>query len=309
MNPELPRFKDIMDHLKTILVANTGEIACRLINAAKKLEIRTIAIYTTPDCESEHVRLADIAVLLDGEPRAAYIGFLFDTTSFARAAAAAAAGLVFVGPSPEPIESFGLKHTARDLAVAAGVPVVPGTQGLLETEDAAVDAANGLGYPVMLKATAGGGGMGLLTCSDEEQVHKNYRTVQSRGESLFKNAGVFLERYYPDSHHIEVQVFGDGMGKAISIGEHKCSIQRRRQKVIEECPSPFVELRYPGLRERLTKCAVSLAESIKYGSAGTMNTRLQVEHGITEMCYGVDLVDDFLRRISASAKRAPTGAC
>ncbi|KAL4790874.1 allophanate hydrolase subunit 2-domain-containing protein [Aspergillus venezuelensis] len=328
-----------MEHLNTILVANRGEIACRLINAANKLKIRTIAIYTTSDCESEHVRLADIAVLLEGEPRAAYIdgdqiiqiakshsaqaiipgyGFLSENTSFARAAAAE--GLIFVGPSPEAIESFGLKHTARELAVAAGVPVVPGTQGLLETEEAAVNAANGLGYPVMLKATAGGGGMGLLTCVDEAQVRENFRTVQSRGASLFKNAGVFLERYYPDSHHIEVQVFGNGMGKAISIGERECSIQRRHQKVIEECPSPFVELRCPELREKLTKCAVSLAESIKtpkirYGSAGTveylvddatgdfffleMNTRLQVEHGITEMCYGVDLVELMLRQADA----------
>ncbi|KAL4962689.1 allophanate hydrolase subunit 2-domain-containing protein [Aspergillus stella-maris] len=323
-----------MDHLNTIVVANRGEIACRLIQAAKKLNIRTIAIYTTPDCESEQVRLADIAVLLKGEPRAAYIdgdqiiqiaknhsaqavipgyGFLSENTLFARAAAAA--GLIFVGPSPEAIESFGLKHTARELAVAAGVPVVPGTQGLLETEDAAVNAANELGYPVMLKATAGGGGMGLLTCANESQVRENFRTVQSRGASLFKNAGVFLERYYPDSHHIEVQVFGNGMGKAISIGERECSIQRRHQKVIEECPSPFVEWRYAGLREKLTKCAVSLAESVKYGSAGTveylvddatgdfffleMNTRLQVEHGITEMCYGVDLVELMLRQADA----------
>ncbi|KAL2818224.1 putative urea amidolyase [Aspergillus cavernicola] len=320
-----------MNHLKTLLIANRGEIACRLINAAQKLNIRTIAIYTQPDCDSEHVRLADTAVLLVGEPRVAYIdgdqiiriakecnaqaiipgyGFLSENTVFARAAAAA--GLVFVGPSPEAIESFGLKHTARELAEAAGVPVVPGTKGLVETEDEAVAAAGGLGYPVMLKATAGGGGMGLLTCACESEVRGNFQTVQSRGASLFKNAGVFLERYYPDSHHIEVQVFGNGMGKAISIGERECSIQRRHQKVVEECPSPFVELRYPGLRARLTKCAVRLAESMAYGSAGTveylvddhtgdfffleMNTRLQVEHGITEMCYGVDLVELMLRQ-------------
>ncbi|KAL5333206.1 allophanate hydrolase subunit 2-domain-containing protein [Aspergillus crustosus] len=323
-----------MDNLKTLLIANRGEIACRLINAARKLEISTIAIYTQPDCESEHVRLADRAVQLEGEARAAYIdgdqiiriakdlhaqaiipgyGFLSENTTFARAAASA--GLLFVGPSPGAIESFGLKHTARELAVAAGVPVVPGTKGLLETEDAAVEAANGLGYPVMLKATAGGGGMGLLTCVDEGEIRENFRTVQSRGASLFKNAGVFLERYYPDSHHIEVQVFGNGMGKAVSVGERECSIQRRHQKVIEECPSPFVEMRYPGLRKELTGCAVRLAESIRYGSAGTveylvddhtgdfffleMNTRLQVEHGITEMCYGVDLVELMLRQANA----------
>lgn len=164
----------------------------------------------------------------------------------------------------------------------------------------------------MLKATAGGGGMGLLTCLNEKQLRDNFRTVQSRASSLFKNAGVFLERYYPDSHHIEVQVFGNGQGKAISIGERECSIQRRHQKVIEECPSPFISQRHPELRKKLTECAVNLAESIKYGSAGTveylvddhtgdfffleMNTRLQVEHGITELCYNIDLVELMLRQ-------------
>ncbi|KAF9891714.1 hypothetical protein FE257_003726 [Aspergillus nanangensis] len=321
-----------MEHLKGVLVANRGEIACRLITAARrKLGIRTVAVYTQLDAESEHVRLADETVCLEGEARSAYIdgdqiiniakehnvqaiipgyGFLSENTTFARSTAQA--GLIFVGPSPEAIESFGLKHTARELAVAAGVPVVPGTKGLLDTENAAAEAANRLGYPVMLKATAGGGGMGLLTCANEAEVRGNFRTVQSRGASLFKNAGVFLERYYPDSHHIEVQVFGNGQGKAISIGERECSIQRRHQKVIEECPSPFVEQRHPELREKLTRCAVRLAESIKYGSAGTveylvdhdtgdfffleMNTRLQVEHGITELCYDVDLVELMFRQ-------------
>lgn len=166
----------------------------------------------------------------------------------------------------------------------------------------------------MLKATAGGGGMGLLTCNSESEVRESFATVRSRGEALFKNAGMFIERYYPSSHHIEVQVFGNGDGKAIYIGERECSIQRRHQKVIEECPSPFVS-RNPGLREKLGEAAVSLAESIKYGSAGTieylvddesgafffleMNTRLQVEHGITELCYGVDLVELMLRQADA----------
>ncbi|KAJ5892341.1 urea amidolyase [Penicillium tannophilum] len=291
-----------MECLKTVLVANRGEIACRLIKAAQKLGIRTISVYTEPDSESEHVRAADHAILLDGEARAAYLdgdqiikiakehdaqaiipgyGFLSENTAFARSAALAE--LVFVGPSPEAIESFGLKHTARELALAAGVPVVPGTKDLVDTEEAATAAAASLGYPVMLKATAGGGGMGLLTCHNEAELKDNFRTV-----------------------------FGNGQGKAISIGERECSIQRRHQKVIEECPSPFVEQRYPELRKKLTECAVRLAESIKYGSAGTveylvddhtgdfffleMNTRLQVEHGITEMCYNVDLVELMLRQ-------------
>jgi acetyl/propionyl-CoA carboxylase alpha subunit len=166
----------------------------------------------------------------------------------------------------------------------------------------------------MLKATAGGGGMGLLTCNSEEDVRESFSTVQSRGDALFKNAGVFIERYYPSSHHIEVQVFGNGNGKAISIGERECSIQRRHQKVIEECPSPFVT-KNPGLRASLGSAAVRLAESINYGSAGTieylvddetgsfffleMNTRLQVEHGITELCYGIDLVELMLKQADA----------
>lgn len=158
----------------------------------------------------------------------------------------------------------------------------------------------------MLKATAGGGGMGLLTCQNEDEVRQSFATVRSRGETLFKNAGVFIERYYPSSHHIEAQVFGNGDGEATHFGERECSIQRRHQKVIEECPSPFV-VKHPELRQELAEAAVRLAESIHYGSAGTveylvdddtcdfffleMNTRLQVEHGITELCYGVDLVN------------------
>ena len=148
--------------------------------------------------------------------------------------------MVWVGPSPESIESFGLKHTARDLATQAGVPIVPGSKGLITSEEDAVRESKRLGFPVMLKATAGGGGMGLATCQHVQEVKEAFETVKSRGENLFKNAGMFMERFYPDSHHIEVQVFGNGLGNAIHFGERECSIQRRHQKVIEECPSPFV---------------------------------------------------------------------
>ncbi|KAI1336916.1 putative urea amidolyase [Xylariaceae sp. FL0016] len=322
-----------MDRLKCVLVANRGEIACRIIRSAKKAGIRTVSVYTEPDLESQHVVAADTAYLLSGEARSAYLdgsqiisiakdqgaqailpgyGFLSENAEFARMVAEA--GLVFAGPSPEAIEIMGLKHTAREIAVGAGVPVVPGSRGLLQTSDDAISAATSLGFPVMLKATAGGGGMGLLVCQDEADVSKNFQMVQSRGNALFKNGGVFLERYYPDSRHIEVQVFGNGHGKAISIGERECSIQRRHQKVIEECPSPFIA-RYPDLRRNLTQHAVKLAETISYGSAGTveylvdddtgdyffleMNTRLQVEHGVTEMCYNVDLVLLMLRQADA----------
>lgn len=240
-------------------------------------------------------------------------GFLSENADFARSVAAA--GLHFVGPSSESIEQFGLKHMARELALAAEVPVVPGTQGLLDSADDALRAAEELGYPVMLKSTAGGGGMGLQTCGDESELGKAFQTVQSRGAALFKNAGVFLEKYYPAAHHIEVQVFGNSQGKVATLGERECSIQRRHQKLIEECPSPFVAQKRPYLRKQLCAAAMSLAESVKYSSAGTleflvddesgafffleMNTRLQVEHGVTEMAYGVDLVELMLRQADA----------
>jgi len=153
--------------------------------------------------------------------------------------------MVWVGPSPESIESFGIKHTARDLAAKAGVPIVPGTQGLLSSEQDAIQGSERLGFPVILKATAGGGGMGLAICQNVKEVMDSFAMVKSRGENLFNNDGMFIERYYPDSHHIEVQVFGNGQGSAIHLGERECSIQRRHQKVIEECPSPFV-VKHPG---------------------------------------------------------------
>ncbi|KAK3178562.1 hypothetical protein OEA41_000699 [Lepraria neglecta] len=322
-----------MEHLKTLLIANRAEIATRILKTARKLGIRTIAIYTEPDAASTHVSEADVAVLLPGSPAKAYIdgdeiiriakehkadavipgyGFLSENADFARDVAAA--GMAWVGPSPESIEAFGIKHTARELALKAGVPIVPGTQGLIASEEDAVKESGKLGFPVMLKATAGGGGMGLSIAHNAEEVKNSFATVKSRGENLFKNSGMFIERFYPDSHHIEVQVFGNGVGNAIHFGERECSIQRRHQKVIEECPSPFV-VSHLHLREGLCSAAVRLAESIKYGSAGTveylvddktgnfffleMNTRLQVEHGITELCYDVDLVRLMLRQADA----------
>jgi urea carboxylase len=322
-----------MEKLNSLLIANRGEIAVRICRTAKKLNIHTIAIYTEADAASAHVAAADEAILLSGPESKAYLdgeqiikiatsrkvdviipgyGFLSENAEFSRQVSAA--GMVFAGPSPESMESFGIKHTARNLAVKAGVPIVPGTKGLVNSEDEAVQEATQLGYPVMLKATAGGGGMGLLTCTSKQEVRESFRTVQSRGETLFKNSGLFIERYYPSSRHIEVQVFGNGQGKAIHFGERECSIQRRHQKVLEECPSPFVENNL-GLGEKLTSAAVRLAESINYGSAGTieyivddetaefffleMNTRLQLEHGITELCYDVDLVELMLKQADA----------
>ncbi|KAF1361833.1 hypothetical protein EJ07DRAFT_164311 [Lizonia empirigonia] len=322
-----------MDKLQTVLVANRGEIAVRICRTAKKLGVKTIAIYSEADAASQHVRDADEAVLLPGSNATAYTdesailkiaskkgadaivpgyGFLSENAPFARQVSEA--GLVWVGPSPEAIEAFGVKHTARDLAAKADVPIVPGTKGLVKDEEEAAKEAERIGFPVMLKATGGGGGMGLITCDNVKEVREGFKMVQSRGQTLFKNPGVFIEKYFPASHHIEVQVFGNGLGQAIHFGERECSIQRRQQKVIEECPSPFVE-RHPELRQKLGDAAVRLSESIKYGSAGTveylvddktgdfffleMNTRLQVEHGITELCYNVDLVELMLRQADA----------
>jgi urea carboxylase len=322
-----------MEKLQTVLVANRGEIAVRICRTAQRLGVKTIAIYSEADAASQHVRDASEAVLLPGSNATAYTdeeailkiakkkgaqaiipgyGFLSENASFARQVSEA--GLVWVGPSPEAIEAFGVKHTARDLAAKADVPIVPGTKGLVKDEEDAAIQAEQIGFPVMLKATGGGGGMGLVTCNDVKEVREGFRMVQSRGQTLFKNPGVFIERYFPASHHIEVQVFGNGLGQAVHFGERECSIQRRHQKVIEECPSPFVE-KHPELRQKLGNAAVRLSESIKYGSAGTveylvddktgdfffleMNTRLQVEHGITELCYDVDLVEMMLRQADA----------
>lgn len=234
-------------------------------------------------------------------------GFLSENVEFANAVSQA--GITFVGPSAASIKAMGLKHEARAIAEAAGVPVIPGTR-LLESARDATEAAKRIGFPVMLKATGGGGGMGLQICHSEDEVDKAFAMVESRASTLFKNNGVFLEKYYPRSRHIEVQVAGNGEA-VVAFGERECSLQRRHQKVVEECPSPFVE-RHPGLRERMLEAAVNYASQLNYKSVGTveflvddetadfffleMNTRLQVEHGITELCYGIDLVHLMLRQ-------------
>ncbi|OQE27831.1 hypothetical protein PENSTE_c004G07845 [Penicillium steckii] len=317
-----------LSNIRKVLVANRGEIAVRCIKACRELGVHSIAIITNADATSLHATLADEVVLLPGDDSTAYTngqaildickqrhadavipgyGFLSENVEFADTISSA--GITFVGPSPASINAMGLKHEARSIALEANVPIIPGT-GLLESAQDAKEAANRLGLPIMLKATGGGGGMGLQICHSEQEVEKAFAMVESRAGTLFKNSGVFLEKYYPSSRHVEVQVAGNGE-IVVAFGERECSLQRRHQKVIEECPSPFVE-RHPGLREKMLSAAVSYASQLKYKSVGTveflvddetadfffleMNTRLQVEHGITELCYGVDLVHLMLRQ-------------
>ncbi|EPQ30409.1 uncharacterized protein PFL1_01935 [Pseudozyma flocculosa PF-1] len=312
--------------IRKVLIANRGEIALRLIRTSKALGLQTVAIYTHDDAGAPHVTAADEAFLLEGREsegkgyldQAAIVdlcertgatcilpgyGFLSENPKFA-ALVESKPGLIFAGPRAETIESFGLKHRARQMAEEAGVPCVPGSDLLRDATDALSEAER-IGYPVMLKSTAGGGGLGLQVCRDRAELEGAYAKIASRGQALFGDASVFMERYVDSARHVEVQIFGNGQGDAIHFGERECSIQRRHQKVIEECPSPFVQ-RTPGLRKRITECAVSLAKLAKYRGAGTVemlvddadasfyflevNARLQVEHCVTELCYDTDLV-------------------
>ncbi|MEO1305656.1 MAG: 5-oxoprolinase/urea amidolyase family protein, partial [Pseudomonadota bacterium] len=311
----------------TVLIANRGAIATRIIRTVRRMGLRSVAIYSEADTESLHVSEADIAICVGPAPAAeSYLnveailkvaqdtgagaihpgyGFLAENADFA--AACAAAGIAFIGPTPENIRVFGLKHSARELASAQGVPLAPGTD-LLTDAVAAVEAANEIGYPIILKATAGGGGIGMQICRDADQVRDSFATVTRLGEGNFGDRGVFLERYVERARHIEVQVFGDGAGHVVALGERDCSLQRRNQKVVEEAPAPNLP---EAVRQTLFEAAVRLAKGANYRSAGTveflydaareqvyfleMNTRLQVEHGVTEEVMGIDLVEWMIR--------------
>ncbi len=311
----------------TVLIANRGEIAVRIIRTLSRLGIKSVAVYSEADRDSAHVRLADEAVLLGkAAPSESYLrgdliiqaalrtgaqavipgyGFLSENADFAQACEQA--GLVFVGPTVQQMRDFGLKHAARELAQKAGVPLAPGSGLLADVDDARQWAAR-IGYPVMLKSTAGGGGIGLTRCDDEAALVAAFESVQRLGKSFFSDAGVFVERFVDQARHIEVQIFGDGRGQVAALGERDCSIQRRNQKVIEETPAPGLP---PATRAKLLDAARRLGQSVGYRSAGTVefvydarrdefyflevNTRLQVEHGITEAVTGVDLVEWMLR--------------
>ncbi len=311
----------------TVLVANRGAIAVRIIRTARRMGLRTVAVYSEADAGSLHVSAADAAVCIGPGPAAqSYLdvnailcaakatgagaihpgyGFLAENADFAEACAAA--GIAFIGPTPENIRTFGLKHSARALAEAQGLPLAPGT-GLLKGADEAAEAAARIGYPVMLKATAGGGGIGMRVCETEAQLREGFAAVVRQGEASFGDAGVFLERYIARARHLEVQIFGDGKGRVMALGERDCSLQRRNQKVVEEAPAPCLS---DARRGELIAAAVRLGEAAGYLSAGTveflydaarddfffleMNTRLQVEHGVTEEVMGMDLVEWMIR--------------
>ncbi|MBT0726671.1 urea carboxylase [Rosenbergiella australiborealis] len=307
----------------TVLIANRGEIACRAIQTFKRLGVTSVAVYSDADRNARHVKLADVALPLGGDKasdsylridkiidaakrsgaQAIWPGYGFLSESLPFAAACEEHGIVFIGPTAQQIGEFGLKHRARELAAQAGVPMTPGTP-LLDSLEHALAAAAEIGYPVMLKSTAGGGGIGLTLCNDAKALSEAWESVRRLGEQFFSDAGVFLERYIAHARHVEVQIFGDGQGKVIALGERDCSLQRRNQKVVEETPAPHLPTR---TREALLASAVRLGELVNYRSAGTVeyiydaqqdafyflevNTRLQVEHPVTEAVTGVDLVE------------------
>lgn len=317
----------------TVLIANRGEIALRAIRTLKRLGVKSVAIYSDADRNAPHVHQADVAIALGGEKAAdSYLridkilaaaaqtgaqaiypsyGFLSESAEFAEACETA--GIAFIGPTPHQIREFGLKHRARELAAAANVPMTSGT-ALLNSLEEALIAAEQIGYPVMLKSTAGGGGIGLSRCEDATGLSAAYDNVKRMGEQFFRDSGAFLERFVDRARHVEVQIFGDGQGQVVALGERDCSLQRRNQKVVEETPAPLLP---EATRQRLHQAAVELGKSVNYRSAGTVefiydaardefyflevNTRLQVEHPVTEMVTGLDLIECMLKVAAGDA--------
>lgn len=313
---------------KKILIANRGEIACRVIRACRDLKIETVAVFSEADSEALHVRMADEAYFIGAPPssesylrgekiievaknsRAEAIhpgyGFLSENADFVRQVEAA--GIAFIGPSPEAMEAMGGKISARKIAIEAGVPVVPGTTEPLKSVEEALVVAKEFGFPVMLKAAAGGGGKGMRLVEDEKEMKTALETAQSEALASFGDAAVYVEKAVVRPRHIEIQVFADKHGNYVHLGERECSIQRRHQKVIEECPSPINSAE---LREKMGEAAIKVAKAVQYVGAGTveflvsdvdrsfyyleMNTRLQVEHPVTELVTGIDLVREQIR--------------
>ena len=332
---------------RKVLIANRGVIACRILRTLRRMGVGGVAVYSDADRHAPHVTMAGDAARLGPAPAAqSYLdadkilaaaratgaeavhpgyGFLSENAAFAEACEAA--GLAFIGPTPEQVRDFGLKHVARERARALGVPLLPGTE-LLSGLDEARREARRLGYPVMLKSTAGGGGIGMRRCDSEGELEGAYEAVEKLGRANFKHAGLYLEKLVVRARHVEVQIFGDGAGGVVTLGERDCSLQRRNQKVIEETPAPNLP---PGIREALAGAAAALGRAARYRSAGTVefvldadagtfhflevNTRIQVEHGVTEEVAGVDLIEWMVRLaagelppLDALAPRHLTGA-
>ena len=319
--------KDSKKNFKKILIANRGEIALRVIRTCREMGIKTVAVYSTADKDSLHVRFADEAVCI-GKPSSAdsYLniphlmsameitnadavhpgyGFLAENAKFAEICGEH--GIKFIGPTPDQIRSMGDKITAKETMIRAGVPVVPGSGGLLESVNHAKETAKEIGYPVILKATAGGGGKGMRVVWEESEIEKAYNTAKAEALASFKNDGVYMEKFVEEPRHIEIQVAGDRYGKVCHMSERDCSIQRRHQKLVEESPSPFMT---DDLRERMGAAAVKAAEAIGYESVGTieflvdkhrnfyfmeMNTRIQVEHCVTEEVTNFDLIKEQIK--------------
>jgi len=308
-----------------VLVANRGEIAVRIIRACKELNIRTVAVYSEIDANSMHVQMADEAICIgkaassesylriDRIISAAEIadvdaihpgyGFLSENAHFAEVCESC--NIRFIGPQPRAMNALSDKAVSRALAKKAGVDTPPGSEGIVEKEQDALAVAKRIGYPVMIKAVAGGGGRGMRIAHNDISLVKGYHTARTEAEKAFGNSGVYIEKYIENPHHIEIQILGDNKGKIIHLGERDCSIQRRNQKLIEESPSPLLEHKFKKLRDKIGKAAVKIAEAARYTNAGTVefivddhgnyyflevNKRIQVEHPVTEEVTGIDLV-------------------
>lgn len=310
--------------IEKVLVANRGEIAIRIIRTCREMGIKTVAIYSEVDTDSLHVRMADeattfpnvrgyldmdfiIKIAQETGAQAIHPGYGFLSENHVFAAKCQEAGLIFIGPDAKAIELMGDKARARETMMAAGVPVTPGSNGIVSSADEGLKVAGSIGYPVLIKAVAGGGGRGMRLARTAEELPGAFDGAQSEANTFFKNAEVYIEKFLEDCRHVEIQIVADNYGQVVYLGERDCSIQRRNQKLIEEAPSPAVG---PELRERMGKVAVAAAQAVNYSGVGTleflldkygnfyfmeMNTRIQVEHPVTEFVYGLDLVKEQLK--------------